>query len=608
MRIAIVGAGIAGLGSAWLLQRQGHAVTLFEAKATSAGIRPPSTSRSRACAFRSTPDFWSTTTARTRGSSRCSTSWASRASQARCRFRAASIARGLEWSGTSVASLFAQPRNALRPAFWRMLADIAALQSRHDRARSPATTVWSVSLGEYLEARSVSARRSATGTCCRWLRRHLVVAAPRHPRFSAADVRALLPQSRPAADRSTGRGGAPCRAARAPMSTKIAAALAGRARRAHPVRRVVRRADHVADRYARQHGASASTRSCSPAIATRRARCSPTARRRRSACWRACAIRRIASCCTPTRRCCRARGARGRRGTTSPSTIPTARGRSPSRTSSTSCSRCRAARRSSSRSTRRSSPRRGSYCGEFEYAHPLLDGHGARARNRRSRSCRASATRGSRAHGWATASTRTDSPRRMPSPTPSRGSVRRTARRRARRRMIRRTAAMTARLPDSATMNSRRALAADAPCLIAGDVMHRRTRPAANAFAYPAFCLRLPLSRLADARADAAYGWNRPGLVSFHDRDHGARDGTLARARGCAAARRAKACRPTARSCCTRSRACWATCSTRSASGCATTPRLRARRARRSQQHVRRDASLPVRARRRTRARQRARR
>ena len=32
MRIAIVGSGIAGLGSAWLLQRQGHAVTLFEAE------------------------------------------------------------------------------------------------------------------------------------------------------------------------------------------------------------------------------------------------------------------------------------------------------------------------------------------------------------------------------------------------------------------------------------------------------------------------------------------------------------------------------------------------------------------------------------------------
>jgi predicted NAD/FAD-binding protein len=32
---------------------------------------------------------------------------------------------GLEWSGSSLASVFAQRRNLLRPAFWRMLADIA---------------------------------------------------------------------------------------------------------------------------------------------------------------------------------------------------------------------------------------------------------------------------------------------------------------------------------------------------------------------------------------------------------------------------------------------------------------------------------------------------
>jgi len=31
LRIAVVGSGIAGLGTAWLLQKQGHAVTVFEA-------------------------------------------------------------------------------------------------------------------------------------------------------------------------------------------------------------------------------------------------------------------------------------------------------------------------------------------------------------------------------------------------------------------------------------------------------------------------------------------------------------------------------------------------------------------------------------------------
>ena len=49
-------------------------------------------------------------------------------------------------------------------------------------------------------------------------------------------------------------------------------------------------------------------------------------------------------------------------------------------------------------------------------------------------------------------------------------------------------------------------------------------RPAAHAFTYPAFCLRLPLSRLPALDA-AGIACNRRGAVSFHDRDHGPRDG-----------------------------------------------------------------------------------
>lgn len=84
---------------------------------------------------------------------------------------------------------------------------------------------------------------------------------------------------------------------------------------------------------------------------------------------------------------------------------------------------------------------------------------------------------------------------------------------------------MTARLPDSATLNVRSVAAEGAPSLIAGDVMHRRTRPVANAFSYPAFCLRLPLSRLADI-GESGVRCNQSGLISFHERDHGARDGS----------------------------------------------------------------------------------
>jgi uncharacterized protein len=82
---------------------------------------------------------------------------------------------------------------------------------------------------------------------------------------------------------------------------------------------------------------------------------------------------------------------------------------------------------------------------------------------------------------------------------------------------------MTARLPDTAVAT--RTAASAGPALVAGAIMHRRTRPTLNAFRYPAFCLRLPLSRLHDLEASGVR-CNRRGLVSFHERDHGPRDGT----------------------------------------------------------------------------------
>jgi DUF1365 family protein len=83
---------------------------------------------------------------------------------------------------------------------------------------------------------------------------------------------------------------------------------------------------------------------------------------------------------------------------------------------------------------------------------------------------------------------------------------------------------MNARL-SAATAAPQSATAIDAPGIVAGEVMHRRTRPATHAFTYPAFCLRLPLSQL-PALPARGVAWNRRGLVAFHDSDHGPRDGT----------------------------------------------------------------------------------
>jgi DUF1365 family protein len=67
---------------------------------------------------------------------------------------------------------------------------------------------------------------------------------------------------------------------------------------------------------------------------------------------------------------------------------------------------------------------------------------------------------------------------------------------------------------------------ADGCALVHGIVAHTRHRPTVNAFRYPAFCLRLPLSQLATLDA-CGVAHNRRGAVSFHDRDHGARDGSM---------------------------------------------------------------------------------
>lgn len=63
------------------------------------------------------------------------------------------------------------------------------------------------------------------------------------------------------------------------------------------------------------------------------------------------------------------------------------------------------------------------------------------------------------------------------------------------------------------------------PELCLGQVMHRRLRPVVNAFVYPVFYCRLPLSRLEET-ANAVFSLNRWNLLSLSFSDHGARDGS----------------------------------------------------------------------------------
>ncbi len=83
---------------------------------------------------------------------------------------------------------------------------------------------------------------------------------------------------------------------------------------------------------------------------------------------------------------------------------------------------------------------------------------------------------------------------------------------------------MNARVP-AAALHRIDALRADGLAILAGAIAHRRARPAVNAFRYPGFCLRLPLSRLAELPG-RGIAWNTRGAVSFHDADHGPCDGS----------------------------------------------------------------------------------
>lgn len=125
-RIAVVGAGIAGLATAWLLSRR-HDVFLFEANqylgghtntvdVTLDGVTHPVDTGFLVFNHRTYPNlvalfkFLAVDTA------------ASEMSFAVSLGDAADP--GLEWAGTTPGALFAQKRNLLRPAFWGMLRDI----------------------------------------------------------------------------------------------------------------------------------------------------------------------------------------------------------------------------------------------------------------------------------------------------------------------------------------------------------------------------------------------------------------------------------------------------------------------------------------------------
>jgi len=151
LRVAIVGSGIAGLGCARLLQRQGHAVTVFEVNdyagghthtvdVTLEGITAPVDTGFLVFNDRTYPRLIALFD---------ELGVASAPSQ--MSFSVRDDAAAVEWAGTDLDSLFAQRGNLARPAFWRMLADILRFNREARAVRRTGRAA--VSLGEYLVER-----------------------------------------------------------------------------------------------------------------------------------------------------------------------------------------------------------------------------------------------------------------------------------------------------------------------------------------------------------------------------------------------------------------------------------------------------------------------
>ena len=147
-RIAVVGSGISGLSVAWLLSQK-YQVTLFEAgnylgghtntvDVTVDGITAPVDTGFLVFNERTYPnlvELFSHLGVRTASSEM---SFSVRIDEER-----------VEWAGNSLASVFAQKRNLIKPEFWRMLKDILRFnRESQEIVRSGRST--NVSLGEFL--------------------------------------------------------------------------------------------------------------------------------------------------------------------------------------------------------------------------------------------------------------------------------------------------------------------------------------------------------------------------------------------------------------------------------------------------------------------------
>ena len=154
-RVAVVGGGIAGLSTAWLLTEQAH-VSLFESSAeagghthtvdvTLEGITHPVDTGFLVFNRRTYPNLIA-----------LFAQLGVEVVESEMSFGVSLAEHDIEWSGTDLSSVFAQPVNLVRPAFLRMLRDI--MRFNRDTTRlARAGQMPALALGDYLALEDYSA-------------------------------------------------------------------------------------------------------------------------------------------------------------------------------------------------------------------------------------------------------------------------------------------------------------------------------------------------------------------------------------------------------------------------------------------------------------------
>ena len=143
MKIAVIGAGIAGNVAARELHREGHEIALFEAGEHVGGH----THTHQVDGLAIDTGFIVFNERTYRRFTRLLHELGVASQPSAMSFSVRNEASGVEWCGTTLDSLFAQRRNLLRPSFYRMLADILRFNREAPRLRSGAD---SLTLGELL--------------------------------------------------------------------------------------------------------------------------------------------------------------------------------------------------------------------------------------------------------------------------------------------------------------------------------------------------------------------------------------------------------------------------------------------------------------------------